>query len=380
MQLKLSVAAATLLVSMASVADDYVTFQYLQYDESDNRTSVSASAITINKDFGTDYTLNVGLVADAVSGASQTYYDGASGASAFSRGTAVNSSDVEYGNIEYSEIRKAFSGLFTTRFDNRDELSLGANYSGEHDFYSTEGSAEYMHWLDASKNQSISLGLSYQYNAILAECDGTDACDGASGASERMEASVINTQLSFSQNINATSSVKVSLFSVMEDGYLTNPYYNVVRNNDGTTADVVGEKRPDSREIFGSAIKYANALNQNTTMHLSYRLYDDSWGINSHTVDSDFYYEYGASWIFNLGLRFYSQSEADFYNESDSFFTNEIYATSDERMSEFTSLTYKSNVDYTISDEWSANISVNYYNQSTGLSATYFMTGFRYNF
>ena len=380
MQLRLSIAAAALIVSSAALAEDYVTFQYLQYDENDNRTSVSAPAITINKDFGTDYTLNVGLVIDAVSGATPTYYDASSGASAYSRGQGINSSDVAYGNVEYSDTRKAFSGLFTTRFDNRDELNVGANYSAESDFYSTEGSLEYMHWLDDSKNQSVSLGVSYQFNEILVGCTfNNNDCDASSGASEQMDANVLNAQLSFTQNINANSYAKISLFSVSEDGYLTNPYYNVVRKNDGVT-EVVGEKRPDNRQAYGTSIKYANALTSNTTMHLSYRFYDDNWDITSNTIDSDFYYELGDDWIFNLGLRAYSQSEASFYNASETFFTDETYATSDDRMSEFTSLTYKSNIDYTVSDDWSANISVNYYDQSTGLSATYFMTGFRYNF
>lgn len=379
MQLRLSIAAAALIVSSAALAEDYVTFQYLQYNENDNRTAISAPAITINKDFGTDYTLNVGIVVDAVSGATPTYYDASSGASAYSRTSNANSSDITYDNVEYSDTRKAYSGLLTTRFDNRDELNIGANYSEESDFYSTEASAEYMHWIDDSKNQSISAGVSYQFNEILVICEGEGACDGASGASAKMEASVINTQLSFTQNINTTSSAKISLFSVAEDGYLTNPYHNVVRTIDSQIR-VVGEKRPDTRQAFGTAIKYANALTTNTTMQLSHRFYNDNWDITSNTVGSDFYYEFEDKWIFNLGLRAYAQSKASFYSESASYFSNETYASSDKRLSDFSSITYKSNIDYTISDEWSANVSLNYYDQSTGLSATYFMTGFRCNF
>jgi len=380
MQLKLSVAAATLLVSMAASAEDYVTFQYLQYDENNNRTSVSAPSLTINKDFGTDFTLNLGVVLDAVSGASPSYYDASSGASAYSRKQGANSSDIKYGNIDYSEERDAFSGLITTRFPNRDELSIGANYSTEHDFESTEGSAEYMHWLDGSKNQSLSAGLSFQSNEIKVKCNLNTKCDASSGASQELEAYVINAQLSFSQNINENSYAKISLFSVTENGYLTNPYYNVVRNNNGITADIVGESRPDTRQGYGASIKYANALTSNTTMHLSYRFYDDNWNITSNTIDSDFYYELHNDWVFNLGLRVYAQSEASFYNKGDTYFTNETYASSDQRLSKFRSLTYKSNIDYTVSDEWSLNVSLNYYDQTTGLSATYFMTGFRYNF
>ena len=382
MQLRLSIAAATLLISSASMAEDYVTFQYLQYDENNNRTSVSAPSVSINKDFGTDYTLNLSLTIDAVSGATPTYYifDTTSGASAYSRGKGIDADDVRYGNVQYSDTRKAPSLLFTTRFDNRDELKVGANYSSENDFYSTEGSLEYMHWLDSSKNSSISFGASYQANEILVGCKYNEECDASSGASQKMDAQVINAQVSFFQNINASSYFKASFYSITEGGYLSNPYYNIVRNNNGITADVVAERRPDSRQAYGAMLKYANALTSDTTIHLSYRFYDDNWDITSNTLDSDLYYELAQDWIFNLGLRVYSQSAASFYNGSSRYFSDETYASSDKRLSEFISYTYKVNVDYSISEEWSVNFSANYYEQTTGLSATYFMSGFRYNF
>ncbi len=381
MQLRVSLAAATLITAMASQADDYVSVQYLQYDESQNRTSVSAPSLMVNKDFGTDYTLNANVVLDSVSGASETYYDGASGASAFSRGKNVNADDVEYGNIEYSDQRVAGGFAFTTRFDNRDELIVGANYSAESDFYSKEASAEYMHWLGDSKNSSLSLGLSYQLNEVLVGCKGNEACDGASGASQSMDMDVLNVQASYFQNINAQSYAKLSLFYIADSGYLSNPYLNVVRNYvEGETADVLAESRPDSRVAYGASLKYANALTDSFSLHLNYRYYSDDWEVDSHTLDSDIYYELGNAWIFKLGLRSYIQSEASFYSSEKDFFTDEIYASSDQRLSDFTAFTYKTSVDYAISKDLSVNLGANYYDQSTGLDATYFTTGFRYNF
>lgn len=366
---------------MAVMADDYVSVQYLQYDETLNRTSVSAPSIIVNKDFGTDYTLNASIVLDSVSGASETYYDGASGASAFSRGVGVNSDDVEYGNVEYSDRRTAAGLTFTTRFSNRDELLVGANYSAESDFYSKELSAEYMHWLDSLKNSSLSLGVSYQLNEILVKCKGNSACDGSSGASEKMTADVLNLQASYFQNIDAQSYAKVSLFYIADNGYLSNPYLNVVRNYvEGGSADVLAEVRPDTRSAYGAMLKYANALSDDFSMHLSYRYYSDDWEIDSHTLDSDLYYELGNDWIFKLGLRYYMQSEASFHNSEKDFFTDEVYASSDQRLSDFNAITYKSSVDYHISKDLSVNFGASYYDQTTGIKATYFTTGFRYNF
>ena len=375
MQLKISLAAATLISAMALQAEDYVSVQYLQYNENKNRTSISAPSLIFNKDFGTDYTLNLNFVADAVSGASETWYDGASGASAFSRGENVNADDVTYGNVDYEDTRTAGGAVLTTRFDNRDELTTGLNYSMENDFKSTEVSGEYMHWLDSSKNSSLSFGASYQFNEVLVH-------DTVSGGSEAVDADAINVQLSYFQNLNAESYLKASIFYIGDSGYLTSPYLNVVRNYDSVanTADVVQENRPDSRAAYGISLKYANAITDNLSAHVSYRYYSDDWDIDSHTIDSDFYYELHDDWVFKVGLRYYMQSEASFYNADKDHFTNEEYASSDKRLSDFNSLTYKSDVEYFISEEWSVNLGANYYDQSTDLSATYFVGGVTYRF
>jgi len=340
----------------------------------------------INKDFGTDYTLNASFVVDVVSGASQNYYDSSynsdgasgasatdttSGASALARGIGIDSSNVAYGNVDYDDTRVAGSLLLTKRFENRDELTVGASYS-------TEASGEYLHWLDSSKNRSVSFGISYQMNEILKHCSSIDGC---SGASESMDAIAINTQLGFSQNIDSTSSAKVALFFSNDDGYLDNPYLNVVRNYvEGGSADIVGEKRPDTKTAYGISTKYAKALSDNFTLHLDYRYYSDDWGIDSRTLSGDTFYEFGDDLIFELGLRGYTQTKADFYNGSKDYFTDEIYASSDSRLSDFNAFTYKGGVNYKINKELEFNFTAEYYTQTTGLDATYFMTGFRYNF
>ena len=75
-----------------------------------------------------------------------------------------------------------------------------------------------------------------------------------------------------------------------EEGYLSNPYYNVVRNNNGTTADVIAERRPDTRAAKGFNLKYIRALSDKLSTKLRYKYYKDDWDINSHTIDINNYY------------------------------------------------------------------------------------------
>ncbi len=377
---KLSLIACSLLVSSSLMAEDYVSVQYINYDESDDRVSISSPSIELSKDFGVDYNLKVGFTADSVSGASPTWYDASSGASAYSRGENVHIDDVDYGNVVYEDDRVAASALLTTRFESRDELSVGINYSSENDYIAREASAQYLHYLNTSKNQSLSFGISYQANSIEVQCIENSVCDTSSGASDTQDLNVISTDLGFTQILDENSLAKVSLFYTSEDGYLSNPYMNVVRGYDPSSSivDVVAENKPDERVSYGGTLQYTVALNSQISSNTTYRFYSDDWDINSHTISSELYYELDNSWLFGAGLRYYTQSEAEFY--SNTFFANEEYASSDERMRSFDAIGYKASVDYRVSKAISTNFGLNYYDQLDSFNAIYYNIGLKYRF
>jgi len=378
---KLSLLTCTLLISSSVMAEDYVSVQYVQYDETDDRASISSPSIELSKDFGVDYNLKVGLTADSVSGASPTWYDSSSGASAYSRDKNVHIDDVKYANIKYDDKRLAFSTLLTTRFASRDELSLGLNYSSENDYTAKEVSGQYLHYLSTSKNQSISLGASYQDNDVEVVCIENVACDSSSGASSvSKDLNVISLELGFTQIIDANSLGKISLFYSNEDGYLSNPYMNVVRgyNPDSSLVDIVAENKPDTRVSFGLLIQYTVALSEDISSNSTYRFYNDDWDIQSHTVSSELYYELNNAWLFGAGIRYYTQSEANFY--SNTFFSDEEHASSDERMRSFDAIGYKASVEYQISKALRANIGFNFYDQQDSFNATYYNAGLKFKF
>ena len=397
---KISLAASVLLVASSLMAEDYVSVQYVKYDESDNRASISSPSVEISKDFGVDYSLKIGLTADSVSGSSPIWYntvqyDVASGASERTREVNMPTSEMKYGNVEYKDNRKAVSALLTKRFASRDELSIGLNHSTENDYEANELSAEYLHFLGSSKNQSISAGISYQANKVEVSCyeNFTDyanneyRCDAGSGGSELLDINVIATEVGFTQVINENSLVKVSLFAASEDGYLSNPYMNVVRTGIiNPNVSIVAETKPDTRVSFGTNLQYISALTNTLSLNTTYRLYSDDWGIMSHTISTEMYYELGSAWIFGAGLRYYTQSEADFYKGEDeinngNYFTDdELIASSDERMREFDAIGYKLSANYKISKELSANVGFNYYDQKDTFNATYYNVGVKYKF
>lgn len=377
---KLSVVAATFLASSLT-AEDYVRVQYLQYDESSNRISVKAPSLEVNKEFGVDYSLNIKAVKDGVSGATPIYHDTSSGASAFSRSKNTSVNNIKKSNVKMTESRAYTAASLVTRFENRQELTTSFSRSYESDYASNNLSADYLFYENQSKNRSYNIGFAYQKNQILIkDCTLNSQCDTQSSASEKKDASLYTIESGVTQIIDKTSLAKFSLFYSSEDGYLSNPYYNVVRNNNGTTADVVAEIRPDTRVSYGFNLKYFKSISKDLTLKTKYKFYLDDWDINSHTIDINSYYNLSTNLIFGLGLRYYTQSEANFYNKSSSYFTSQKYATHDDRLSDMNSTTLKSSLDYKLNKSLSLDVGINSYKQSTGLSAMYYSLGVKYKF
>ena len=377
---KLSTVAATLLMAYQANAEDYVRVQYLQYNESDNRVDVVAPSLEVNKDFGADYTLNFKLVGDSVSGASPTYSDTSSGASVYNRGVVADPKNINKANVDFDENRAFTSVGLTTRFENRDEMTLSYSKSYESDYDSNTFGISYLMWADASKNRSFDTSLTYQDNTILIkECDPYNyACsssDALSGASSEQDASLVNLQVGMTQIIDESSLAKVSLFYSQEDGYLSNQYYNIVRN--GNTVEA--EQKPDTRNSYGFGLKYFKNFGKLTTK-LGYNYYTDDWEIDAHTFTVDNYYELDPLFTIGFGLRYYTQSEAKFYSEDPNFFSTQTIASMDEKMSDFDAMTYKLSLTYTHNERLSYDASINYYDQSTDLTANYFSVGVKYKF
>ena len=377
---KLSLVTATLLMVNNVQAEDYVRVNYMQYNESDNRVKVIAPSLEINKELGVDYTLNGTFVSDSVSGGTPIYSDTSSGASAFNRGEVLDTSNIKKENVEFTEQRSYGAISLVKRVENRDEITASFSKSYESDYDSNTLSVGYLMWADETKNRSYDIGLSYQLNNILIkDCTLNEECstaDSISGASKKTTATVLSTELGATQIIDERSLAKVSVFYSNEDGYLSNPYYNVVRD----TNSVVAESRPDTRVAYGFNLKYIRAFTDTISSQFKYKYYSDDWDITSHTIDNMNYYELNDKYKVGFGLRYYTQSEAEFYNESRTYFTDEEFASHDDRLSSFNATTYKLSLDYEYNDKISYNVGVNLYDQSTGLSATYSTVGLKYKF
>ncbi|NPA64594.1 MAG: DUF3570 domain-containing protein [Epsilonproteobacteria bacterium] len=379
MQLKSIALSALLLGSLH--AQDSVSLNYIYYDEDSGRTTIKSPHLHITKEFGTDYVAEFSYAYDSVSGASPTFYDAASGASAKVPKGVLLPQDIVYGDIPYEDQRRSYQALLTKRLpQSRDEITLGWSFSKEHDYISREASLQYLHYTDRSKNRSLTFGISYQLNHPKIYCFlNTGDCDSETGASvktKRLE--VISTEVGMTQILTKTSLVKGSLFFIGENGYLSNPYMRVVRYYDSYAPQITPERKPSERQAYGLTIEYKKAFGDIYTS-LHYRLYHDDWDITSHTITSSLTKELTKALLGTFKLRLYTQSEAEFYSGAKDYFTDQKYASSDRRISSFSSTEATLCLRYRFNDTIAFNVEGSFYHQKY-FDAAYGSIGVEYRF
>ena len=102
--------------------------------------------------------------------------------------------------------------------------------------------------------------------------------------------------------------------------------------------------------------------------------------MSAHTPEMKLFYQVSNALRLDAGLRYYYQNAAYFYSGAKDAFTDETYASSDERLADFTAYEPTLGMNLSITKDVSYNLSGSYYDQSTGLKAVYIITGFKYNF
>ncbi len=74
------------------------------------------------------------------------------------------------------------------------------------------------------------------------------------------------------------------------------------------------EQRPDERNQFSFSTRYAQHISAlDASLHLSYQFSHDDWSINAHTFEAEWIQSLGHGWTVSPRIRYYSQSEANFY-------------------------------------------------------------------
>lgn len=390
--------AVTAIVSLANASDsDTVKFQQMHYAEGDDRIKVNYTILDIKKELGADFSLSASFTFDEITGGTPIWDSVSSPSPCTDESGSYICDDPEkrpgnligdgftdlhdfvYRNIEMEDERKAVSTSLTYRTPARNEWSAGLSYSEEEDFKSREISLSYLHYLDTSKNQSISAGVSMQSNESYFYLD---------NAWKDMD--VWNAEISFTQIFTPQTLAQITFFRSRQSKALTNPYQTVIRrvNETPDTNSPVyryyraREVRPDEKNQSGITLYGISELKKGLIVHGSYRYYKDDWDIQSHTIELKSYYNIISSVRLAPMIRYYTQSEAIFWKnrKEDFIFAEEGYATNDDRLGDFDSWTFGFGVESDLSGKWDFNLNLATQKTSYDLKSYWISAGVSYAF
>jgi len=219
----------------------------------------------------------------------------------------------------------AFQDFIKVRNEIESEVTRGSaavNYyvSKESDYLGQQLGAKYNRDLRGDQ-LNLSVGTSYSWDAIepLPDDDTRTAAD----TKKTVHWNAVATEI-----LSPTTLLRMGVEYNVVDGLQHNPYRNVYAG--GTH---VAERHPDHRERRDTFLRLSQYLSNRSSVKLSYRLYNDDWGIWSHELGSNLsqYVTHDVSTRYEY--RYYTQTRADFYRpEYPSIDGVNGYRTGDYRM------------------------------------------------
>lgn len=344
---KASLSKLTLLASALSTAqftdsaaaqtpprEHAVRMQYSYYKDwqsgSEDRMTVRAPQFLYTGPVAENTALEIGFVYDAVSGASPLYHDTLTGAS----------------GIGIKDNRRA-ADVKLTQFWETFSIGLGGNFSNEDDYDSLGASVDVQTW-NKEKSTVWSFGVGGHDDEITSSND-----------SELDESSQNLSYLAgVTQTINKFSLFQVNLTYASSDGYLTDPYK-------------LSDLRPRSRDEWAILGRYVRNIEScGSALHLDYRYFFDTWGIDSHLLELKYYRPITESFTIRPLLRYYTQDKADFYDTSYPPPDDVInFYTTDQRLSGFGALGAGLAFIYDWGDGYTTDLSAEYEHQQGSLRA-----------
>lgn len=247
-----------------------------------------------------------------------------------------------------------------TYYVDRGSYSLSTGASVENDYQAYNGSISATRDYN-EKNTTLNGGLGFSYDLI----DPTDG--GINGRPSSEEKQTLRVFGGLSQVLSRHTVIQTGLSYQFGNGFLSDPY---------KLAWVAGtplqDNRPDQRHQLSWLTQYRTHFERlGGSLHADYNFYIDDWGINAHTFDLAWYQS-----VFGLirvipSLRYYSQSQADFYAPWYASARPDGLASSDYRLSPYGALSYRVRAEarfQTWNLEWMLNVSYETYESAGDLA------------
>jgi len=335
----------------------------LYYGEDNDRVKDASLGLIATRRFLDDRSLTLGLTVDALTGATPNGAIQQPFAQTFTRPSGKSVYTVPANELPlddtFRDTRVALTANWQQPLGRLYTFNVGASASVEYDYTHVGLNARLARDFN-QRNTTVSAGIALardEFDAVggvpMPLSPMLDIADLSNrGGAESKD--VLDVVFGVTQVIDRNTVVQLNYSYSDSSGYLTDPY-KIISVVDGTTGDVLPriptpgiegpshqflfESRPDERvkhSLYGQVKHYMNGK----VLDASYRYMTDDWEIDSHTLDLRLRWPLGDRSYLEPHLRFYTQSEADFYTVSlIEGQTLPTFASNDYRLGNFDGLT-----------------------------------------
>lgn len=328
-----------LLAPLSARADTPPAVRLLSYRASSyQEDDLDASALLIGSAERYDITIHQlrysAPVGEKYSVALESSYESMSGASPWYTLESLNGdTQVAMSGATIYEKRRDVTASARRYFD-QGNVGLSFTVSDENDYRANSASIDGSVTL-ANNATTLSAGIAHSDDEI----NPTDAArfNRVLSANKATTSAFV----SMTQIINQFSILQTGLSTARADGFLTDPYK-------------LSDRRPEERNQFTWTTSWRRYFrDQRAAFHANYRLYDDDFGVRSHTIDFALHKDLSRTLTWVPSLRFYRQRAADFFTPATDFAQLQAFNSSDYRLSDYDAISagLKLNValgDYTL--------------------------------
>lgn len=335
-----------------------VNFLYSYYKQVGNHASVlggegseklndNTPVVIINLPLNEDDVLTIDFGVDIYTSASSSFID------PFDRKGGVNlEDDVNLSGESSSDNRLHVNFAYSHSSDNRN-ITWGANtsISQEYDYYSFGFGGLLSRQLN-NKNTEVSLRanvfldswkvlypVEFRKEFNLPPSQGFELLPTDKRNS-------ISTSLSLSQIFTQRLQASFMIDLISQSGLLSTNFQRVYFANEPKI--IIGgfelahdiERLPDTRIKIPLGVRLNYYLNDLMVIRTYYRYYWDDWGIAAHTASLEIPFKISPTFTFSPTLRYYTQTESDYFAPKQVHLSAEEFYTSDYDLSEFNSFQY----------------------------------------
>lgn len=235
---------------------------------------------------------------------------------------------------------------------------ITAGYSQEEDYRAANAALRYDHEL-GDKVTTLSIGAGHSSDELRPTQGSTPT---GTLAADRTATSAF---AGVSRVLDEVTAVQSTVTYTFHDGYLSDPYKAAyIASIPGTV--------PDARPGTRSQVAWLTRLRRffrgpGAALHADYRYYSDDWEVDAHAVDLAWHQRVGTGLRLVPGLRWYSQSQAFFYQPYYNAPRPDGLASSDYRISPYAAVSASLDAGVNFAG-WSVDARYERYRSDAGLA------------